>query len=261
MKERNYDTLLAAAIVKGLGGLLNIDSVQKCATRLRVQVKDVSLVDDSLLQSTGASGVIKGLTGVQVIYGDELPSATKAVRKFLKNPADVEVPDERPIPARRRRHVKIVTVPATIVRAPMDGQVIPLSGVEDRTFSTGFVGDGVAMRPTSTTVFSPVSGQVVATFPSGHAVGIRTKSGVEVLVHVGLDTVKLRGEGFTCFVEKGQKVDLGDPLITFDPEVIESAGYLLTSPVIVTNIRAIEGHVEVVAADYVKAGNGLFVIT
>lgn len=260
MKNRNYDTLLAAAIVKGLGGLFNIDSVQKCATRLRVQVKDLSLVDDSLLHSTGASGVIKGGTGVQVVYGDELPAAAKAVRKFLKNPADVEVPDDRPLPP-KKRNIKVVTVPATIVRAPMDGQVIPLSSVEDRTFSTGFVGDGVAMRPTSTTVVSPVSGQVVATFPSCHAVGIRTKSGVEVLVHVGLDTVKLRGEGFTCFVEKGQKVSVGEPLLAFDPEVIEAAGYLLTSPVIVTNIRAIEGRVEVVAADYVRKGNGLFVIT
>lgn len=260
MKERKYDTLLAAAIVKALGGLLNIESVEKCATRLRVNVKDASLVDDSLLASTGATGVLKTSKGVYVIYGKRLPEAAKAVNRFLKNPADVDVPDDRPLPE-KRPVARIITVPATIVRAPLDGRVIPLSKVEDRTFATGLVGLGVAMRPTSKTAFSPVNGQVVVTFPTKHAVGIRTKTRAEILVHVGLDTVKLRGEGFTCHVEKGQKVKVGDPLITFNPDVITAAGYPLTTPIIVTNARKLRARIETVAADYVKVGNGLFVIT
>lgn len=260
VKELKYDALLAAAIVKALGGLLNIDSVEKCAGRLRVQLKDVSVVDDSLLASTGASAVLKTTTGVHVIYGERLPEAAKAVRRFLKNPADVDLPDDRPLQL-DEPDVEVIRVPATIVWAPLDGRVVPLSAVEDSVFSTGFVGDGVAMRPTSTTVKSPVNGVVIVTFPTKHAIGIKTKSGLEVLVHIGLDTVKLRGEGFTCHVEKGDKVEVGDSLITFDPKVIEAAGYPLTTPVIITNIRKMDGQVVVVAADYVKAGNGLFVIT
>lgn len=260
-KNRNYDTLLAAAIVKALGGLLNIESVEKCATRLRVQVEDPVLVDDSLLQSTGASGVLKAGGNIQVLYDTEqIPVVAKAVRKFLKSPADITVRDDRPLPP-EDTDVEIVMVPATIVRAPLDGQVIPLSDIEDRLFASGLIGAGVAMRPTSNVVVSPVKGLVIVTFPSQHAVGLRTESGAEILIHVGLDTVKLKGAGFSCHVDKGQVVDVGERLLTFDPDAIQEAGYPLTTAVLVTNARQLDGTIEIVAAEHVRAGNGLFVIT
>lgn len=252
------DTLLAAAVVKGLGGAANISDVDNCITRLRTEVHDGSLVDEKLLKSTGASGVMKSGRGVQVIYGPRVTVVANAVREYLENPVDVDLDDaaaltEDTAPAAGPAQV-------TVVRAPMDGEVIAMSEVEDKAFSAGMVGPGLAIRPSGTTVVSPVDGTVAVLFPTKHAVGIRTDTGVELLVHVGLDTVKLKGEGFTAHVEQGQVVEVGTPLLTFDPAVIEAAGYRLTTPIVVTNAKKV-GEIIEVAAQEVKTGNGLFVVT
>ena len=112
-----------------------------------------------------------------------------------------------------------------------------LSEVPDPIFAAGKLGEGVAVEPTGTTVVAPAAGKVAATYPSGHAVGLKLDNGVELLVHVGLDTVNLDGEGFTVKVMKGDQVAAGDTLIEFDPAVIKKAGYPLITPVIVTNTR------------------------
>ena len=123
------------------------------------------------------------------------------------------------------------------VASPLEGKAVALSEVPDPIFAAGKLGEGVAVEPTGTTVVAPAAGKVAATYPSGHAVGLKLDNGVELLVHVGLDTVNLDGEGFTVKVMKGDQVAAGDTLIEFDPAVIKKAGYPLITPVIVTNTR------------------------
>ncbi|GMA42143.1 PTS transporter subunit IIABC [Mobilicoccus caccae] len=270
------DTLLAAAVVKGLGGLDNLTDVDNCITRLRVSVKDGSLVDDSLLKSTGASGVMKSGKGVQVIYGPRVTAVATAVHSYMENPVDVDVDDEDvaeieaaapggATAAGAGAAAGAATADAaparvaTIVRSPLAGEVIELSEVEDAAFGGGLVGPGVGIRPTSNTVVAPCDATVALIFPTKHAVGLKTDSGVELLIHIGLDTVKLDGVPFEAHVETGQIVEEGTPLVTFDPEAIEAAGYKLTTPVIVTNSAAV-GQPIIVASTQVQAGDGLFVI-
>ncbi len=256
----SQDTVLAASVVKGLGGLANITDVDNCITRLRTEVKDSTLVDEKLLKSTGAAGVMVSGRGVQVIYGPKVTVVANAVRGYMENPVEVDL-DTAAAPAAAE---VVAAAPAaaviTVVRSPLDGTVIPLAEVEDPVFAGGMVGPGVGIRPTSNTVVSPVDGTIALVFPTGHAIGIRTDTGVELLIHIGLDTVKMEGKGFTCHVAADDIVEVGTPLVTFDPEAIEAAGFKTTTPVLVTNAAMLPGKLEVVAGDVVKAGNGLFLI-
>lgn len=150
-------------------------------------------------------------------------------------------------------------VAQTVVRAPLDGWIVALADVEDPVFAQAMIGPGIAIRPTSTTVHSPVNGTVMLVFPTGHAVAVRADSGAEVLIHVGIDTVMLKGQGFETLVAKGDAVEVGAPLLRFDPAAIEAAGYSLTTPVIVTNFKRF-GAPSAVADDQVSTGDHLYVI-
>lgn len=145
------------------------------------------------------------------------------------------------------------------VMSPLDGTVVALSDVPDPVFGKGIMGPGVAIQPTGTTAYAPGSGVVVAAQPTGHAFGLVLDNGVEVLIHIGLDTVKLKGEGFDVHVAKGQKVSAGDPLVTFDPKVIEAAGYPLITPIVILNAKKFGG-VEVTAEGTVSAGQSLLAV-
>jgi len=147
----------------------------------------------------------------------------------------------------------------TLVRAPLDGTIVDLAQVEDPAFARGMIGPGIAIAPTSTTIVSPLAGTVVLLFATKHAVAIMSPTGVEVLVHVGMDTVQLKGAGFEAHVTRGQEVQVGTPLITFDPAVIASAGHPLTTPVVVTNAKKF-GAPVVVAEGQISAGNDLFTV-
>lgn len=144
------------------------------------------------------------------------------------------------------------------VSSPLSGAVIPLSEVTDSAFAQGTLGAGAAVVPTTGVVYAPFDAEVLAVFPTGHAVGLRHPDGVELLIHVGLNTVKLRGQHFTVKVEKGQKVKAGDVLVEFDHEAIQAAGYDLTSPVVVTNARTYPA-IAVKATGEVTRGAPLFV--
>ncbi|MCT6891711.1 MAG: glucose PTS transporter subunit IIA, partial [Lactobacillus sp.] len=119
--------------------------------------------------------------------------------------------------------------------APINGQVVPLSDVKDEVFSSGSMGKGIAIEPQEGKVCSPLDGEVVMVFPTGHAIGLKSTNGAEVMIHIGMDTVELEGKGFTTLVKKGQAVKKGDPLIKFDMEAIKKAGFKLTTPIVVTN--------------------------
>ena len=142
---------------------------------------------------------------------------------------------------------------ATDIVSPLAGTVVALSDVPDPVFGKGIMGPGVAIEPSGDTAYSPGSGTVIAAQPTGHAFGILLDSGVEVLIHIGIDTVKLKGEGFDVHVTKGQKVTAGTPLVTFDRKVIQDAGYPLITPIIVLNARKF-GSVDVVAGGEVAVG-------
>lgn len=122
-----------------------------------------------------------------------------------------------------------------VLVAPLNGKVVSLDEVDDPVFSQRMMGDGVAIQPTDGKVVSPISGEIVQIFPTNHAVGIKTKSGVEVLVHIGLETVSMEGEGFEGHVKTGDKVNAGDHLITFDPQLVEEKAKSSITPVIITN--------------------------
>ncbi|TFJ91407.1 PTS sugar transporter subunit IIA [Lentibacillus salicampi] len=121
------------------------------------------------------------------------------------------------------------------VMAPVDGEVIPLTEVPDPVFSEKNMGDGVAIKPTGGTVVSPVKGTIIQLFSTNHAIGIQTENGAEILIHIGLDTVELEGEGFSSYVEQGSRVNVGDKLITFDVELVKRKATSEIIPVIITN--------------------------
>ena len=142
---------------------------------------------------------------------------------------------------------------STELVSPLDGELLPLSEVKDEVFSSGAMGEGVAIEPSQGVLHAPDDGKVVMTFPTGHAIGMKTKDGAEILMHIGMDTVNLQGKGFETLVDKGDEVKAGDELVKFDIDEIHSAGYIVTTPIVVTNSKDYE-KVSVVCQGEVKVG-------
>lgn len=142
---------------------------------------------------------------------------------------------------------------STELVSPLDGELLPLSEVKDEVFSSGAMGEGVAIAPSQGVLHAPADGRVVVTFPTGHAIGMKTKDGAEILMHIGMDTVNLQGKGFETLVDKGDEVKAGDELVNFDIDEIHSAGYIVTTPIVVTNSKDYE-KVSVVRQGEVKVG-------
>ena len=142
---------------------------------------------------------------------------------------------------------------STELVSPLDGELLPLSEVKDEVFSSGAMGEGVAIEPSQGVLHAPANGRVVMTFPTGHAIGMKTKDGAEILMHIGMDTVNLQGKGFETLVDKGDEVKAGDELVKFDIDEIHSAGYIVTTPIVVTNSKDYE-KVSVVRQGEVKVG-------
>jgi PTS system beta-glucosides-specific IIC component len=147
----------------------------------------------------------------------------------------------------------------TEIQSPLDGTIVALSDVPDPVFSRGTLGPGIAVIPSGNTAYAPGSGVVVAAQPTGHAFGLLLDSGVEVLIHVGIDTVKLKGVGFDVHVTKGQRVTAGTPLVTFDRSVIEAAGYPLVTPIIILNAKKF-GSVEPAASGETTVGTTILTV-
>ena len=142
---------------------------------------------------------------------------------------------------------------STELVSPLDGELLPLSEVKDEVFSSGAMGEGVAIEPSQGVLHAPADGRVVMTFPTGHAIGMKTKDGAEILMHIGMDTVNLQGKGFETLVDKGDEVKAGDELVKFDIDEIHSAGYIVTTSIVVTNSKDYE-KVSVVRQGEVKVG-------
>lgn len=231
----------SAMITRGLGGKLNISDVDCCATRLRITVEDKEKVDQDLLKASGAAGVIMKGNGIQVIYGPKVTVIKSNLEDYLASPEsdhDHDLNFNHPEIAGKSSGEYNNTNPSNkvyTVFAPMKGKAIPLEEVDDGVFSEGMLGDGAAIEPEDGRVTAPFDGVVSMVFDTKHAIGLTSDEGVELLIHVGIDTVQLNGKYYDIHVKDGDHVKTGDLLADVDLEGIKSENYRTVTPVIVSN--------------------------
>ena len=212
---------VSALITAGLGGKANIEDVDCCATRLRCTIKDPEKVQEALLKQSGSRGVILKGKGIQVIYGPQVAVLKTNLEAFLQTSAADQVSSQ--------------VNSGEEIKSPMNGTVIPLSEVPDAVFSSEMLGKGFGVEPSEGKAYAPVDGEVTTVFDTKHAIGLMSKHGVELLIHIGMDTVKLNGKGFDVKVKTGDQVKAGDLLAEFDMDLIKGEGYPVTTAVVVTN--------------------------
>ncbi|MFD1403467.1 PTS transporter subunit IIABC [Robinsoniella peoriensis] len=243
----------SAMITRGLGGKLNISDVDCCATRLRITVADKEKVDQGILKASGAAGVIMKGNGVQVIYGPKVTVIKSNLEDYLASPASdsdkdlnfnqPEIADEtsgeynnmNSTHAEYETQEENSTGKGYTVYAPMTGKSIPLEEVNDGVFSERMLGDGAAIEPADGRVTAPFDGVVSMVFDTKHAIGLTSDNGIELLIHVGIDTVQLNGKYYDIHVKDGDRVKTGDLLAVVDLDGIKSEHYRTVTPVIVSN--------------------------
>jgi len=208
----------SALILSGLGGRDNISDIDCCATRLRVTVADHERVDKAMLTESGASGVIVKGNGVQIIYGPQVSVIKSNLESYLDSP-------ESTGPIAKKQELF----------AHLSGTVVPLEKLSDEAFASGALGKGVAIEPKEGKLYAPCDGKIGMVYDTGHAVNVVGDGGCDVLMHIGVDTVKLGGKFFRAHVKADQRVKKGDLLISFDIEAIKKSGYTLTTPMVVCN--------------------------
>ena len=246
---------VSALIVEGLGGAANLTDVDCCATRLRCTVNDAALVKQDVLKASGASGVICKGNGVQVVYGPKVAVIKAKLEDYLENAPKTPAATAAPAPAAAPA-VPAAAAKDTVLSACLNGTVVPLADVKDEAFASGALGDGIAIEPTDGELVAPADGEISSTFETHHAVGMTTADGAELLMHIGIDTVKLGGKHFTYLVNEGDKVKKGQPLIRFELEAIKAEGYPVTTPLIVCNTDDYAA-VAAKASGAVKQGDAL----
>ncbi|WP_261116592.1 PTS transporter subunit IIBC [Streptococcus mitis] len=225
----------AVNIINLLGGRANIVDVDACMTRLRVTVKDADKVGDAeQWKAEGAMGLVMKGQGVQAIYGPKADVLKSDIQDILDSGEIIPetLPSQMTEAQQNTVHFKGLTEE---VYSVADGQVVALEQVKDPVFAQKMMGDGFAVEPANGNIVSPVSGTVSSIFPTKHALGLVTEAGLEVLVHIGLDTVSLEGKPFTVHVAEGQKVAAGDLLVTADLDAIRAAGRETSTVVVFTN--------------------------
>ncbi|MCY7017631.1 PTS transporter subunit IIBC [Streptococcus sanguinis] len=230
----------AVNVINLLGGRANIVDVDACMTRLRVTVKDAEKVGtEEQWKAEGAMGLVMKGQGVQAIYGPKADVLKSDIQDLLDSGEVIPetLPSQKAESAAAEVSYKGVTEEVETVA---DGQVIDLADVKDPVFSQKMMGDGFAVEPENGKIYSPVAGTVTSVFPSKHAIGLVTDNGLEVLVHIGLETVSLEGKPFEVHVSEGQKVAAGDLLVTADLEAIKEAGRETSTIVVFTNAAAIK---------------------
>ncbi|RGY97726.1 PTS transporter subunit IIABC [Clostridium sp. AM58-1XD] len=235
------DDYKSAMITEGLGGKTNISDVDCCATRLRCTVFDSALVNEGLLKQTGASGVIKKGQGVQIIYGPSVTVVKSNLEDYLQ-----KAPDEAEIkPAAGEKKGRPVCTPVA-------GSVLPITEAPDEAFADKMMGDGYVILPEDGVAVAPEDCTVSFVFPSKHAVGLIADDGVEYLIHIGVDTVKLEGHGFESFVKDGDAVKKGDKLIGFDIEYIKEHAKSEACMIVFSSLSENE-EIRITSSGHVKA--------
>lgn len=216
-------------IVSGLGGLKNIVNYDCCATRLRVDVADSSLVSDSELRNTGALGIMKTETAVQVVYGAGVNLVKDKLDRYIKSGGDGSI----------------------LIRSPLVGKYIQLEEVPDEAFATKTLGEGIAVEPDDPYVYAPSDGKVIFIYPTKHAIGFMCDNGTSLLIHLGMDTAELKGKGIEALVEQGENVKLGTKLIKLDLNYLRDNAKSIISPIIISDLGK-DKEVEIVADKHIE---------
>ena len=260
--------LVSETITRGLGGKANITGVDCCATRLRLTVADSSKVNEALIKSTGSRGIIIKGQGVQIIYGPQVTVIKAKLETYLETAPDTfeeenvaETASAASVTetAENADSAEKKVVSTTIISSPITGLATALENVPDEGFAGKMMGDGAAVTPEDATICAPEDGEVVFVFDTKHAIGFQTDSGVALLLHIGIDTVNLNGEGFRVFVENGQKVKKGDRLMQIDIDFLKGHAPSLCSPVLCTEL-AENQRIRQIGDGEIKAGDPLFAV-
>ena len=252
---------LSAAICRGLGGKKNISDVDCCATRLRCTVYKTELVDDAVLKATGASGVVHKGNGVQIIYGPRVTVVKSNLEDYLETaPNEEYIPQQTEVVEEKaNEEVGGNVVDTIIISSPVNGMAADLSETPDDAFAGRMMGDGAMVIPEDGMVFAPENGEVCFIFNTKHAIGFQTESGITMLLHIGIDTVKLDGKGFEPLVKEGDKVKKGDPMMKVDMDYVKANAPSLATPVLCTEL---EDHqkIRLLKTGAIKKGEPLFAI-
>lgn len=261
--ETSEADAVSATITQGLGGKANISDVDCCATRLRCTVHNSSLVDKDLLKSTGASGVVQKGEGVQVIYGPRVTVIKSNLEDYLASATDIPVKnagirvEENVEKSYDKSSEKVVNT--IVISSPVDGAAADLSTAPDEAFAGRMMGDGAVVVPEQGVVYAPEDGEIAFVFDTKHAIGFLTDSGVSLLLHIGIDTVKLDGNGFEALVETGQHVTKGTPMLKLDLDYLKTNAPSIVSPIICTELEDNQ-KIRLLKEGSIQAGEALFAI-
>ena len=263
----NSSDELSEMICKGLGGKKNISDVDCCATRLRCTVYKAELVNDSLLKNTGASGVVHKGNGVQIIYGPRVTVIKSNFEDYLETAPNIEYNKKDNTVKNEDKEDDIFNedkdkkkiVKSIIISSPITGISANLDTAADEAFASRMMGDGAIVTPTDEIVVAPDDGEIIFVFDTKHAVGFTTKDGISMIIHIGIDTVKLGGQGFSVLVKAGDKMKKGDTIMKLDLEYLKQNAPSVASPVICTEL-ADNQKIRLVAEGKINAGEELFAI-
>ncbi|ENT2952261.1 N-acetylglucosamine-specific PTS transporter subunit IIBC [Klebsiella aerogenes] len=248
---------LARQYIAAIGGSDNLTNIDACITRLRLGVKDATLVDEALARRLGASGVIRlNASNVQIIVG----FVAEKIATAMKTAGHVDAAQALPsVTAQAHNSPRKAANALRVIElvAPVSGELIALKHVPDEAFASGAVGDGVAILPASNIVVSPAAGTLIKIFNTNHAFCLETEDGAEIVVHMGIDTVALAGQGFTRLAEEGATVVAGQPILEMDLVYLEANVRSMVSPVLCSNIEEF-AQLEIKAQGQVKAGEPLY---
>lgn len=262
--EGAFGDAVSEQITRGLGGKKNISDVDCCATRLRCTVHDAGLINDALLKATGASGVVHKGKGVQIIYGPGVTVIKSKLEDYLENAPDIlektvtqSMPQKEKFEKRQAGGAKLVQ--SIVISSPVTGVAADLSTAPDEAFAGRMMGDGAVVTPTDEIVRAPEDGEVVFVFDTKHAIGFMTDSGISLLLHIGIDTVKLNGEGFETLVKTNQKVKKGQPMLRLKLDYLKEHAPSMVSPILCTELEENQ-KIRLLKEGVIKAGESLFAI-
>lgn len=211
----------AQQVLEALGGAANINALDACITRLRLTLVDIQKINEAKLKALGAAGMMKATGGsLQVIFGTESDLLKEEIKKIMKSGAT---------------QASVASAPMIEIKSPLEGKFVSLNQIPDATFAQGLIGPGLAIEPTQNFITAPFDGKVVNLFHTNHAIGLESTDGIELLIHIGIDTVKMKGNGFRSFVAQGDIVKKGQKLIEFDLDLIKKEARSIITPIIVTN--------------------------
>ncbi|MBU8905095.1 glucose-specific PTS transporter subunit IIBC [Desertibacillus haloalkaliphilus] len=229
---------LAGQVLVALGGKENITNLDACITRLRVSVKEKDDVDKDRLKKLGASGVLEMGNNIQAIFGTKSDTLKGQIKDIMNGKEVSKNIDAQQVdPVKDEHTTKACDFDSEQLISPLEGKVLPLADVPDEVFSSKMMGDGFAIEPTKGVVIAPMDAKVVNLFPTKHAIGLETKGGHEILIHVGIDTVQLDGEGFETLVNQGDEVKRGQELLKINLDYIKEHAPSVVTPIIFTNLN------------------------